>query len=190
MSSLLKKIASALFFLGLLYVLLPGPYSIKDFPPLPNSVKSVLEGDTTQNPNIAAYYSQFDREEITDFYKSKFAGMLVPLIKIPSIKLNHPPEEAYQYVRDQQESTFLEEYIHPLRESIYVNGYEPMIENKIRGVQKKSFIGDRILYQGGAYLSKTTLRFYPTHAVARIIIYLNLWLLTLMLIKLYRKAYK
>ena len=54
-----RKFLGVIFLLGLVYLLVPGPSKIEDFPPLPTSTKSALEGDTIQNPNIAAYYSNF-----------------------------------------------------------------------------------------------------------------------------------
>ena len=41
----------------LIYMLLPGADSITDFPALPDSIKSNLEGDTIQVPNVSAYFS-------------------------------------------------------------------------------------------------------------------------------------
>lgn len=52
--------------------------------------------------------------------KSVFAN--VPL---PTYRLNYPPEESGTIIRDQTRSTFLEEIVHPFRESLYVNGFEP-----------------------------------------------------------------
>ncbi len=176
-----------LFFIGLVYILLPGPSSINDFSPLSDSVKSQLEGDTIQNPNIAAYFSDFRRVYITKYYQDMFASKLFLGIKIPPIRLNHPPEEAYRYVRDQQESTFLEEYVFPLRESLFVNGYEPFIENEIFHAPHSPY-GDRVEYKQNWYLSKTTLRFYPSNIFFRLFVYLGIWVGCYLLYKLSKKA--
>ena len=176
-SSFKRAILIIVFVLGLIYILLPGPSSVFDFPPLPNSIKSDLDGDTWQNPNIAAYFSDFRREEITKFYKSFFSRSIFLGIPLPIISLNRPPEEAYKYVRDQQESTFLEEYVFPLRGSIFVNGYEPRVENDMRGRQESDdYIGHFVKYNDKLYVSKTTLRFYPSNIFARVITYLGIWL--------------
>lgn len=182
-----NALLAALFLIGFIYVILPGPVSISEFLPLPYSTKSTQEGDTFQNPNIAAYYSNFRRAFITFFYKLDFEKKLIPGLPIPVVTLNHPPEYAYTYVRDQQESTFLEEYTRPLRESIFVNGYEPLIENYIRRRQA-DFIGNNVIYRGGFYATKTTLRYYPSSPVFRTLVYIGIWASAVMLFKIFIKA--
>lgn len=173
-----RVLLATFFLIGLLYVALPGPSSIKDFSPLPDSAKSDLDGDTWQNPNLVAYFSQYDRNFITRFYKGVFQDLYIWGI-LPPISLNHAPEMAYNYLRDQQESTFLEEYTYPLRESFFVNGYEPFVENEIFG--REHFpLRDRIIYNDkkgveGLYASKTTIRFYPTKSLYRSLIYIGIW---------------
>lgn len=177
-----------LFLVGLIYVLLPGVPTVYQFPAIPNSVKSNLDGDTWQNENIIAYFSDFRREEITNFYRSYFSRSLIG-IPLPVISLNRPPEEAYKYVRDQQESTFLEEFVFPLRESIFVNGYEPEIHNKMLG-RKQEFIGNHILYNKEYYATKTTLRYYPSDVISRLIVYISIWLSGFWLYQLFKVSLK
>jgi len=121
----MSKIAKIIFFLFLLlgtfYLVLPSP---DDFPALPNSLKSTEPGDTVQIPGVSAYYTDISRKEVVDFYfqyfsKSPFLG--IPLI---TYKLNHPPERIREVLRDTQQSTYVEEIVHPLRESVFVNGFE------------------------------------------------------------------
>lgn len=184
-----KFIISAIFLLGLIYILVPSPTSISDFPPLPNSLKSTEPGDTIQNPNIAAYYSFLEREKIRKFYINFVDRLNLFGVRIPSVHLNHPPEAAYQYVRDQQVSTFLEEYAYPLRDAIFVNGYEPKIENELYK-KPHNFFADTIHKNGIFYNSKTTLRFYPSQTASRILIYLGIWASGIALFKLYLKSWK
>lgn len=183
----MKKIFPKLIFLiGLVYILLPGPQRIEDFPPIPGSIVSQLDGDTWQNPNIVAYFSDYDRKGITEFYRQAFNSKLFSL---PSIRVNHPPGNAKIFIRDQQESTFLEEYIYPLRGSLYVNGYEPAVENAM--FKKESgFIGNHINYLDSYFVSKTTLRFYPVVWPVRLLNYLLIWFAVIMLWKLTRRALK
>lgn len=189
---IMKKIGlivvGMVFLLGLVYELLPSPRGITQFPPLPGSTKSQLEGDTIQNPNIAAYFSNFNRAGITAFYKDFFSRQLIKGVPLPVVALNHPPEDAYTYVRDQQESTFLEEYVFPMHESLFVNGYEPMVENIMHN-NIRSYEGDRIDYHGIWYLSKATLRYYPSNVLVRTTLYICIWLSGLALFKLYKKAW-
>lgn len=183
-----RSLLILLFVLGLIYILLPGIPTVYEFPAIPNSVKSNLDGDTWQNVNIIAFFSDFRRAEITNFYKSYFSRSLIG-IPLPVVSLNRPPEEAYKYVRDQQESTFLEEYVFPLRESIFVNGYEPEIHNKMLG-RKQEFIGNHILYNKEYYASKTTLRYYPSDVTSRLIIYIGIWLSGFWLYQLFKISLK
>ena len=156
-------------------MLLPGPASIENFPGLPGSIKSDLPGDTIQNPNISAYYSQFTRDGITHYYKDVFSKLLLGF-SLPIISINHPPEAAYQYVRDQQRSTFLEEYVFPLRESIFVNGYETRVENYMKGrFEDDKYVGHYLRFGSNYYSSKTTLRFYSSNLIPRIFVYIEIW---------------
>lgn len=169
-----KVILSIIFILGLVYILSPGPDSISDFSPIPNSLKSDEPGDTTQVPNVAAYFSDFERRDITNFYRQElrdnyFFGKL-----LPPVSLNYPPRASWQYVRDLQTSTFLEEYTYPLREPIFVNGYEPYVENEMRK-GPHSFLGDRIHIDGKFFKSKTTIRLYPNSWYVRLLVYLGIW---------------
>lgn len=165
-----------IFILGLVYILIPGPSSINDFSALPNSTKSTEPGDTYQNPNIAAYFSDFDRVGITNFYINDFKSLYLFGFLIPPLRLNYPPEDANTFVKDQISTTFLEEYIYPLKGSIFVAGWEPVIYNNIKN-RPHTFVGDHIqLFGAGRYYnSKTTLRFYPAPLWARVIVYLGIW---------------
>ena len=182
-----KSIAYLLFILGLIYLLWPGPASINDFPPIPDSLKSDEPGDTFQTPNIAAYFSQYDRNKITAFYKDYFAG--ANFFIIPPISLNHQVEEAKQVIRDEQTGTFLEEYVFPLRGSIFVNGYEPAVENRMRN-RPSNFFGNTILIKGNFYVSKTTLRYYPVPIIWRLLVYLGIWVSILGIYRLSLKIWK
>ncbi len=186
MNTIGKILVSTLFLVGLVYVLLPGATRVEDFAPIPESTKSGLEGDTWQNKNIAGYFSQWERAAITTYYRQLYNKSLFGL---PSIRVNHPPEDAKVFVRREQESTFLEEYIHPLRDSLYVNGYEPTIENAMFH-KASGFVGNHIEYQGDYYLSKTTLRFHPSFWWARLFNYLAIWGGMIALIKLSTRAMK
>lgn len=168
-----KKISlSLLFLLGLVYLLWPGPSAIQDIPALPDSVKSTEPGDTIQNPNVAAYFSNLRRSEVTDYYHQKFAYLNILGLPIPPLKLNRPPEEAYTYIRDQQASTYLEEYVYPFRDSLYVNGFEPF---DLSGKPYQRGATD-ISIDGVFYDTKTTIRYYGSPLVWRIIVYLGIWI--------------
>lgn len=160
-----------LFLLGLGYMIIPGPTSIKDFPALPDSVTSELDGDTIQNPNIAAYFSNYKREDITSYYWNYLKNWDYYGFKLPLLKINHPPERAFTFIRDQQESSALEEYYIPFKGSFFVNVYDPVIYNQVRR-REIDFYTSHVDYLGQFYGSKTTVRYYPTSGFARVSTYI------------------
>ncbi len=174
------------FLLGLVYILAPGPKSIDYFPALPGSLKSNEPGDTYQNPNTTAYFSDVRRKEATRFYKTSFEHLEIFGLKLPSIRLNHPPENSFTYIRDQQLSTYLEEYLYPLRESLFVNGYEPFDENGKpfhRGITN-------IFINGKFYQTKTTIKYYPSSVYFKLIIYLAIWVALIAFVKVLTRSIK
>ncbi len=181
---LIKVSLSILFLVGLIYLLVPGPNSITQLPQLPNSLKSKEPGDTFQNPNNSAYFSKYYRSFVTSYYKSAFEKLNGFNNFLPSVKLNHPPEEAFQYIRDQQQSTYLEEFLYPFRDSLYVNGYEPYNQKG-----KPFYPGiNRIIVNGKYFDTKTTLRLYHSKEQNRVIVYILMWVGILALLKLSKKA--
>lgn len=179
-----KIILIIIFLLGLTYLLWPGPNHVSDFPGLPGSLKSIEPGDTWENPNNAAYYSDFRRAYVIDFYKNQFEHLNILGIKIPPLHSNHPPEEAFTAIRDQQQSTYLEQFTYPLRESLYVNGFEPYDEQGKPWRQG----AHHMLLDGKFYLSKTTLRYYGSSIASRVTIYILIWVSLFLLYKVSKKA--
>mgnify|MGYP001608287733 CR=1 FL=1 len=187
--NLKDKILFGLFLLGLIYILSPGPIGISDFTPIPNSLKSDEPGDTVQVPNISAYFSNLDRAGITKFYKDDYRKKFI-FGWIPPETLNYSPINALQYIRErQEESTFLEEYVYPLRGSIFVNGYEPSVDKEIKKFTKP-VSGGPMEVHGQYFTSKTTLRFYPAPWHVSLISYIGIWVMSLSLFKISKEAFK
>lgn len=184
-----KIIFGALFLIGLIYILYPGPATINDFPQLPDSKKSDEVGDTVQTPNIAAYFSFLRREDVTKYYKTRYEKLSFIPFSLPSLTLNHPPEYAYTSVRDQLKVTFLEEYIYPLRDSIFVAGLDKRIYNDLQHISH-DFNSDTIFINGVYYNSKITLRYYPSSDWARVLIYMGIWIFAAALLKLFVRSLK
>lgn len=152
----------------LLYMLWPGPSKISDFMMLPDSVKSKLEGDTIQIPNVSAYFSDNFREFVVPFYYSIFKQK--NNFPFGPLRLNHPPEYSWTVIKVNTDSTYLEELVYPLRDSLYVNGFEPYYSD---GTPK--FWGSiKFDVEGQSFFTKTTLRFYPSSAVVRILVWLGI----------------
>lgn len=172
MGKKIQRVIILIFFiLGLAYISAPTPEHIIDIPALPGSLKSTEPGDTIQSPNIAAYFSDYWREDVTKFYRQEFEKLNMFGFVIPAISLNHPPEEAFQLVRDQQQATYLEQFIFPLKGSLFINGYEP-----ISPLGKRFDSSSVPIKQNDTFFnSKTTLRFYPVPLPIRIAFYLGIW---------------
>lgn len=149
----------------LVYLILPGANSIDDFPALPNSSKSTLYGDTTEIPNVKAYFSNNYRSFVVNFYKLSFISK--NLFPFEPIKLNYPPEFAFTAIKDQTQSTFLEELVYPLRDSLFVNGMEPFGEDG----SPRYWGAENFDSEGQNYLTKTTLRYYPSSISVRILVW-------------------
>ena len=119
----MKRTFNTLYLLAcgvfLIYLILPAP----PFPQKPyDSVQSVEEWDV-ETPFRRGYMTNFTRKEITDLYYNQMTH--VGKFNLPTIKLNYPPEDAQTLIRDQTRSSYLEEFVHPFRESLFVNGYIP-----------------------------------------------------------------
>lgn len=155
----------AAFFLGTFYLLLPAP---NDFPNLPNSIRSIEPGDTVQIANVSAYYTDLPRQEVIDYYTRYFSRS--PFLNIPLItyRLNHPPERIREVLRDTQQSTYVEEIIHPLRESVFVNGFE---WNNDPFTPPARRIKNILMVNGKTYQFKVTLYYQESKVWQRLLIF-------------------
>lgn len=138
----------------LLYLLLPGP----PFPnPPPDALQSNEPADT-ETLLRRAYFTDFTREQIIEFYKKEFEKPTFLGIPFFTERLNYPPEEAKTLIRDQTRSTFLEELVHPFRESVFINGFEAKSPK------------DTILIAGKVWRFKITVRYVPSRTIVRIVV--------------------
>jgi len=160
-----RILAIIVFFLLNIYLILPAP---KDFPALPDSLKSIEPGDTVQIPGVSAYYTDVSRQQTVDFYfkyfsKSPFLGL--PLI---TYKLNHPPERIREVLRETQQSTYVEELVHPFRESVFISGFE---WNNDPFTPPKSRPKNILLVDGRVYQFKVTLFYQESKIWYRLLIF-------------------
>ena len=137
----------------ILYALLPTPNYP---PPLPDSLQSAEPGDS-EDFLRRSYFTNFSREEVMVHYQKDFSRSGFLGIPFPTYRLNYPPEEAQTFIRDQARSTFLEEIVHPFRESIFVNGFEPT-EAK-----------DNIFIGGRTWKQKITVKYVPSNTFVRVL---------------------
>lgn len=140
-------ILSILFVGGLVYLLMPSP----KFPsPPPDSLQSQEPADT-ETLLRRAYFTNYTRAQVLVWYEKQFGW---------GYWLNYPPEDAQTIIRDQTRSTFLEEIVHPFRESLFVNGFEPSSDNT----------KDAINIAGKHWRQKIIVRSVPSSPVARVIV--------------------
>lgn len=158
----------------LIYVLIPGPI----FPsPISESVQSIEEADT-ETPLRRAYFTNYDRSEVLSHYQNQFTNSIFYDLYLPTYRLNYPPEDAQMLIRDQTRSTFLEEIVHPFRESLFVNGFKP--------TEPKDAIG----YKGVAYEQKITIKFVPSIWYVRLLVALLTIFFSWLLLNEWRVALK
>jgi hypothetical protein len=174
---MIKKIFFLLLFifnlLAVFYLVSPTP-TLKD---LPNSAKSDEPGDTIQLKNVAAYYTNLSRTEVMNFYQSIYSEMFL-------IRLNHPPERAKTIFRDTTQSYYLEEFILPFKESLFVNGYE--WENDVFTKPEKR-IKNKLIYKNKEYPSKITIKTIPTSIPRRLISFFSSELSIILIFYIYQK---
>ena len=153
-------ILSLFFFI---YIVLPSP----KFPDsLPDALKSTEPADL-ETPLRRGYFTNATRDEVMEHYYNQFRGY----------RMNYPPEESGTIIRDQTHSTFLEEIVHPFRESIYISGFEP----------KDTNMG--LTVEGLPWRQKVIVKYVPSSLTIRLIVCLLIviswpvvikeWLLTL-----------
>lgn len=164
------KIILRLVFIGILvligiYLVLPSPSAP---PPPPGSLIS-LEPADTESIYRQAYYTNLSRSEIMSYYQRQFYSYL-------QFDLNHPPEDAASLIRDQTRSNYLEELVHPWKESLYINGYVPTKPE------------DQIVRDGIPYSAKITTHIVPSTRITRLTILFLAACLSYILIREYRRV--
>lgn len=162
-------------------MLWPGPGNILRFKALPGSVRSTQSGDTTEIPNVVGYFSHNFRSFVIPFYKSNYQQN--SHFPFPPLRLNHPPEYSWSVIKKHTETTYLEEFIYPLRDSVYINGYEIF-----RPDGSPIFFSVPRLEEGGqSFPTKVTLRFYPSNILVRFLVWLGTVYAMILITKLGRK---
>lgn len=164
MKKLIICSALLIYLAGLYYLTRPTP----TLPVLSDSVRSDEPGDTVQHPDQAAYYTLRDsRPEILSELQKKF-DLNNSWTGLISYRLNYRPEEVGELIRDQLRSYYLEEVVHPLRESVYINVFDPekspMIDDEKRAQA-------RMYFKDVFYPRKVTLRPVYSRSPGRILVW-------------------
>ncbi len=166
MKKLLILLTLAAYFFGIYYLIQPEP----TLPALADAARSDEPGDTVQHPDQSAYYTHRDnRPEILGELQKKFN---LPIFGWLSYRLNYRPEEVGETVRDQLRSYYLEEVIHPLRESLFINVLDPdktpMIDDEKREQAKMYF-------KGVYYPIKVTLKPIYSGVLGRLLVWTTIF---------------
>lgn len=147
-----------------IYTLFPNPKFPN--PPL-GALQSKEPGDSENLSVRRAYFTNLTREEVMRYYQNEFKGY----------RLNYPPEEAATIIRDQTRSTFLEEIVHPFRESFYINGFEPKDAK------------DAIEIEGRSWRQKITVKYVPSNTIFRSFVILLTGFMSFLLLNTWMKKY-
>ena len=178
---MLKKTFIISSVLLLVYMAWPGPSKIGDFDRLPNSDKSKLEGDTIQIPNVSAYFSDNFRDFVVPFYsKAYWRKTLLPF---PPFRLNYAPEFSWTAIKKHTDTTYLEELVYPLRNSLYINGFEPFEPDG----QPRWWGAGKFEVEGHSWYTKNTLRFYPSPLWVRLATWFGISLSIFLIYRLGKK---
>ncbi len=154
------------YILGLVYLSLPAP----KVPQLPDAAISDEPGDTWQNPNQTAYFTNWERKQVLPSLQEDFSLKLFGLT-IPSYRLNYRPEEADKYIRKHIDSYYLEEVVHPLRESLFVHGWNPRKSPRYAHLSEGDISERLIIFKDKVYRSKIILNPYYSSFLIRVLIW-------------------
>lgn len=144
------KLFFVIFFISLSFYVYPAS---SEFPKPPEGAVQSYEPADVESPLRRGYYTNLNRQEVISHYEKEFNQGFV---YVP--RLNYPPEEAPTLIRDQTKSSYLEEIVHPLRESIYINGFTPKEEQYAQ------------YYEGVRYNQKIIIRYIPSSVWIRFMI--------------------
>lgn len=121
-NKLLVALFSIFCVVGVIYLALPNC----DFPPpLPDAIVSQEPADL-ETPLRRGYFTNYSRDEVLSWYGTKFNCANLFGITFPKLLLNYPPEYAETIIRNRTDIGWLQEYVYPFREGIYINGYAPV----------------------------------------------------------------
>lgn len=115
-----------------------------------------------------AFFSNNYRDFVVSYYADDFQSRT--RFFFPPMRLNYPPEFAFTAIKDQTMSTYLEELVYPLRNSLFVNGWEPLEKNGMPRYKGASHFG----VEGVEYDTKVTLHYYPSSVIFRLIVWLGI----------------
>lgn len=169
----LLVVSIPLYAAGLIYLSLPDPKVAHP----PNTYLSQEPGDTWQNPGQTAYYTDESRQQVLNFQQSDFSIKFLNFT-LPSYRLNYRPEDTATYIRPHILAYYLEEIIHPFRESLFVGGWTPKLSPISSQLYQVQYDRWALIREGHEYQSRITLRPYYSPLWVRYLIFTAIFPLT------------
>lgn len=157
------------------YLITPTP-TITD---LTNSVKSDLSDDNFDPTHVSGYFANLSRTEVINFYKANINGLF-------RIQLNHPPEKSRDIFYYFTKSTYLEEFVFPFKQSLYINGYE--WENDVF-TKPENRITNKLTYQNKTYQTKINIKAYTTTIPQRLIAFFTTQIAVILIAHIYLRLF-
>lgn len=155
-----------------------------EFPePPPDSIASQEPADL-ESPLRRGYFTNYSRAEVISWYENQFNHSSFLEIKLPTLILNYPPENAQTIIRDQTSSSYLQELAHPFRESVYINGFQPPSSNGLPAFN----------VEGKTWQQKIIIKYVPSNIWLREIIFIASAVMVIVIynahIKLFNKKHE
>lgn len=166
MRGLLIFVFAFLYSIGLIYLFQPAP----SVAPLPQALRSDEPGDTWQNPDQSAYFTDLSREEVIAFYQDSF-GLDLFGLRLRPFRLNYRPEDTAIYVRKHIDSYYLEELVFPFRDSLFVHGWNPSLAPQNRDLPELERAKRLININGQPFSAKIILKPYYSPLWARLLVW-------------------
>lgn len=165
MNKLWKISFTVLAIVFLFYLTIP----VSKFPVPLWDFQSSIEPADNETSLRRGYYTNITREQLMSHYVKEFKW---------GFRLNYPPEEAKALIRDQTQSSFLEEIVHPMKESLFINGYQPKSDKEVLEIK------------GIRYDSKVIIKHVTSALPARLLIGVLTITVSWLLINEWKKALK
>lgn len=176
-----------IFCVGLWYIAFGGNGNLITLLPFPNSVQ------INHSADLSDFYTNSWRDQVTKYYINAYQQLhckslkfINPFCYIKPFKINHSTNLASTYFVPKQKSTYLEEYVYPLTDSLIIDGWEPY--NKTGKAFNKS--SQPLIKVNKKYNSEVTIRLYQSTFINRFIIYILIWTGFILEIKIFNKIFK
>lgn len=168
MKKLVVPLLIAVYALVVVYLLLPAP----KIGGLPNSFGSIEPGDTVEIPGVSAYYTNILRYDVIDYYRQQVKKSPFLNFPLPHILLNHPIQygRLSGYLSDQTKSTYIQEFVHPFRGSLIINGFTAKDSYALKAIQTPAAL-DHFFINNKPWESKVTIKYVDSNPVSRVLIF-------------------